>query len=108
MGTEKPPYSTETDRSTTWTTPMSQGHDASQQADTLGKSAAKVGRERSGVGVRDAVDKTREKMAAYRQGGVEEVSRDVLAYTRNQPLIALLIATGLGLVAGILAGSGRR
>lgn len=102
MDRENPPYSTESDKSTTEATSTPHGNDATQQADALGETAVKVGLERARVGIKDAVDKTRAKMAAYRQGGIEQVSKDLVEYTRNQPLTALLIATGIGLVAGIL------
>ena len=109
MDRENPPYSTESDKSTTEAPPIPRGNDATQQADALGEAAAKIGLERAGVGVKDAVHKTREKMAAYRQGGIEQVSKDIVEYTRNQPLTALVIAMGIGLLAGILlVGSGRK
>jgi hypothetical protein len=49
---------------------------------------------------KDAVDKTREKMAAYRDGGMEQVSQDIVGYTQSQPMTALLIATGVGVALG--------
>jgi ElaB/YqjD/DUF883 family membrane-anchored ribosome-binding protein len=106
MDRENPLYSTESGNAATEATPH--GNDATQEADALGETAVKVGLERARVGIKDAVDKTREKMAAYRQGGIEQVSKDIVEYTRNQPLTALLIATGIGLVGGILVGSGRK
>jgi ElaB/YqjD/DUF883 family membrane-anchored ribosome-binding protein len=68
----------------------------------------KAGLERAGVYVKDAVDKTREKMAGYREGGIEQVSQDIVEYARSQPMTALLIATGVGLFVGILLTLGRK
>jgi ElaB/YqjD/DUF883 family membrane-anchored ribosome-binding protein len=68
----------------------------------------KAGLERAGVYVKDAVDKTREKMAGYREGGIEQVSQDIVEYARSQPMTALLIATGVGLFVGMLLTLGRK
>jgi len=55
-----------------------------------------------------AVQQTRDKMAEYREGGFEKVKHDMAAYTREQPMTALLIAAGAGLVVGWLSAVGRR
>jgi len=47
-------------------------------------------------------------MAAYGDGGIEQVSQDIVRYTQSQPMTALLIATGVGLVVGMLLILGRR
>ena len=39
-------------------------------------------------------------MAAYREGGMEQVSQDIVGYTQSQPMTALLIATGVGVAPG--------
>jgi ElaB/YqjD/DUF883 family membrane-anchored ribosome-binding protein len=58
--------------------------------------------------VEDAVQQARDKMTEYREGGMEKVRRDVVGYTREQPMAALLIAAGAGLVLGWLSAVGRR
>lgn len=58
--------------------------------------------------VEDAVQQARDKMTEYREGGMEKVRRDVVGYTRDQPMAALLIAAGAGLVLGWLSAVGRR
>jgi ElaB/YqjD/DUF883 family membrane-anchored ribosome-binding protein len=58
--------------------------------------------------VEDAVQQARDKMTEYREGGVEKVRRDVVGYAREQPMAALLIAAGAGLVLGWLSAMGRR
>ena len=63
---------------------------------------------RASAYVKDAVDKTREKMAGYRDGGIEQVSQDIVEYARSQPKTALLIATGVGLMIGLLLTLGRK
>jgi len=56
----------------------------------------------------DAVQQARDKVTEYRDGGVEKVRHDVVGYTREQPMTALLIAAGAGLVLGWLSAAGRR
>jgi ElaB/YqjD/DUF883 family membrane-anchored ribosome-binding protein len=58
--------------------------------------------------VGDAIQQARDKMAEYREGGVEKMRYDVVGYTREQPMTALLIAAGAGLVLGWLSAAGRR
>ena len=65
-------------------------------------TTVKAGLERAGAYVKDAVDKTRESMAGYRQGGIEQVSQNIVAYARSHPKTALLITTGVGLLVGML------
>jgi len=72
----------------------------SPPAGVPGKSV-KAGFERAGAYVKD-------KMAACRDGGIEQVSQDIVGYTQSQPTTALLIATGVGLVVGMLLILGRR
>jgi ElaB/YqjD/DUF883 family membrane-anchored ribosome-binding protein len=55
-----------------------------------------------------AVLQARDKVSEYRDGGVEKVRHDVVGYTREQPMTALLIAAGAGLVLGWLSAAGRR
>jgi ElaB/YqjD/DUF883 family membrane-anchored ribosome-binding protein len=91
-------------------TPTTQG--ASETPTTPQASApgdtATTGLERAGAYVKDAVDKTREKMVGYRDGGIEQVSQDIVEYARSQPKTALLIATGVGLMVGMLLTLGRK
>lgn len=56
----------------------------------------------------DAVEQARDKVAEYRDGGMEKVRHDVVGYTRQQPVTALLIAAGAGLMVGWLSAAGRR
>jgi ElaB/YqjD/DUF883 family membrane-anchored ribosome-binding protein len=58
--------------------------------------------------VEDTVQQARDKMAEYREGGVEKVRHDLVGYTREQPMTALLLAAGAGLVLGWLSAAGRR
>lgn len=58
--------------------------------------------------VEDTVQQARDKMSEYSEGGIEKVKRDVAGYTREQPMTALLIAAGAGLVLGWLSAAGRR
>jgi ElaB/YqjD/DUF883 family membrane-anchored ribosome-binding protein len=58
--------------------------------------------------VEGAVQQARDKMTEYREGGFERMKNDVADYTREQPMTALLIATGAGLVLGWLSAAGRR
>lgn len=56
----------------------------------------------------ETVQQARDKMTQYRDGGMEKVRHDVVGYTREQPMTALLIAAGAGLVLGWLSSAGRR
>ena len=69
---------------------------------------AREGMEQASGYVRDAMERTREKMAEFRDTGVEKVKDDVVNYTREQPVTALLIAAGAGLLIGWLTSMGRR
>ena len=55
-----------------------------------------------------AVQQVRDKVTDYRDGGMDKVRGDLLGYTREQPMTALLIAVGAGLVLGWLSVAGRR
>ena len=75
--------------------------------------AIDTGLERAGGFVKDAVDRTREKVAEYgraeyRERGMDQVTQEVTEYTRSQPVPALLIAAGVGMLFGVLLGLGRR
>ena len=72
------------------------------------RNTVKVGLERAGAYVKDAFDKTQEKVASYRESGIEQASQDIVAYARRQPKTALLIASGIGLVVGMLLALGPR
>lgn len=70
-------------------------------------STVKAGLESAGAVVKDAVGKARERLAGYREGGLDRVSQDIVGYTRSRPVNALLIATGVGLFVGMLLRRGR-
>jgi ElaB/YqjD/DUF883 family membrane-anchored ribosome-binding protein len=55
-----------------------------------------------------AVRRARDKVTEYREGGLQKMKQDVTGYTRHQPMTALLIAAGAGLVLGWLSAAGRR
>ena len=73
------------------------------QGAALGETV-KVGGDR----VKDAADKTLKALAGYREGGVEQLSEDIVEYVRSQPMTALLIATGVGIFVGMLLVLGRK
>jgi ElaB/YqjD/DUF883 family membrane-anchored ribosome-binding protein len=58
--------------------------------------------------VEDAAQQAREKIDEYREGGMTKVKHDVVGYTREQPVMALLIAAAVGLLLGWLSSVGRR
>jgi ElaB/YqjD/DUF883 family membrane-anchored ribosome-binding protein len=80
---------------------------AGQQPGALGKTA-QTGFERAGSFVKEAANKAHEKVGEYRERGMEQVSQDVVEYTRSQPVTALLIAAGAGLFLGMLLALDRR
>lgn len=58
--------------------------------------------------VQGSVDEARTKMAEYGQAGFERVKDDVVGYTRQQPVTALLIAAGAGLLLGMMTAIARK
>ena len=68
----------------------------------------KAGLDRAGARVKGAADKTRDTLAGYCEGGLEHVSEDIVKYVRSQPMTALLIATGVGVLVGMLLVLGRK
>ena len=77
------------------------------QGAALGETV-KAGGDRAGDRVKDAADKTLKALAGYRDGGVEQLSDDIVTYVRSQPMTALLIATGVGVFVGMLLVLGRK
>jgi ElaB/YqjD/DUF883 family membrane-anchored ribosome-binding protein len=75
--------------------------------DALGETV-KAGLGRAGTLAKDAADKTRDTLAGYREGGVEQIAEDIVEYVRSQPMTALLIATGVGVFVGMLLVLGRK
>ena len=71
-------------------------------------SSAREQAEQAAGYVQDAVQQTRDKVAQYTEGGYERIRDDVLSYTRQQPMNALLVAAGVGLILGWLTSLGRR
>ena len=67
-----------------------------------------AGFQRAGAIVKDVAERARDTVASYREGGVGQVSDDILEYARRQPVPALLIAAGAGLLVGMILGPGRR
>lgn len=105
METERGSIPGRSDRGRTQVTPSPRP--AGDQAGTVGQ-AIETEVERAGSFVKDAVGKARERVAEYREGGMEKVTKEVTDYTRSQPVAALLIAAGVGMVLGMLLGLSRR
>ncbi len=55
-----------------------------------------------------AVATARQKMADLRGDGFDKMKSDVIDYAKEQPTQALLVAAGIGVLAGILLGLRRR
>ena len=75
------------------------------QGAALGETV-KAGLDRAGALAKDAADKTRDTLAGYREGGVEQALGDLAEYVQSQPISALLVAAGVGLFLGVLLGRG--
>ena len=69
---------------------------------------ARQGLEQAGDYLNETVTKTQEVVSRYADGGVDRVKEDVVEYTRKQPMTALLIAIGAGLLLGMLMAVGSR
>ena len=92
----------------TWSPTASPGERSmTDQARDVAQSA-RQGLEQASEYINDTVSKTQEIVTRYTDGGVERVKEDVAEYTRKQPMTALLIATGAGLVLGMLMAAGSR
>jgi ElaB/YqjD/DUF883 family membrane-anchored ribosome-binding protein len=61
-----------------------------------------------GTSISEAASAVQRRIGEFREQGFEKVTEDVVQYLRAQPLNALLIAAGLGMVLGILSGMRRR
>jgi ElaB/YqjD/DUF883 family membrane-anchored ribosome-binding protein len=79
-----------------------------ESQDRMTDSGVQAGFERAGAIVKDVAERARDTVASYREGGIAQVSDDILEYARRQPVTALLIATGVGLLIGMILGPGRR
>ena len=110
MDTERGSNPSPSDRPWTQATPSPRpaGDPSSTGQAGMAAPAVEPELERAGGLVKDAIDKTREKVAEYRERGMEKVTQEVTAYTRNQPVPALLIAAGVGMVLGMLLTLSRR
>jgi ElaB/YqjD/DUF883 family membrane-anchored ribosome-binding protein len=71
-------------------------------------NTARAQAEQAAEYVQDAVQQTRDKVAEYREAGFDRMKEDAIAYTRREPVTALCIAAGVGLVIGWLTALGRR
>ena len=92
----------------TWSPTAPQGERAvTDQAREVVQSA-RQGLEQAGEYLNETVTKTQQAVSRYTDGGVDQVKQDVVEYTRKQPMTALLIATGAGLVLGMLMSVGSR
>ncbi|MGH7322791.1 MAG: hypothetical protein ACRELA_24655 [Candidatus Rokuibacteriota bacterium] len=69
---------------------------------------ARQGVEQASGYLQSAMEQTRDKVTQYRDQGFEKVKDDVVSYTRQQPVTALLIAAGAGLMLGWLTAMGRK
>ena len=78
-----------------------------EDQDQVTGSTVQAGFERAGAIAKDVAGKARDTVASYREGGFGQVSDDVIEYARRQPVTALLIATGVGLLVGMLLRPGR-
>ena len=77
------------------------------QGAALGETV-KAGLDRAGTLAKDAADNTRDALAGYREGGVEQALWDLADYVRSQPIAALLLATGVGVFLGMVLVLGRK
>jgi ElaB/YqjD/DUF883 family membrane-anchored ribosome-binding protein len=93
--------------------------DATRQRFDKAKDTAKDYASAAKEYVQGAIQQTREhveatvqqagdKMTDYREGELKKVKQDLAGYTREQPMTALLIAAGAGLVLGWLSAAARR
>jgi ElaB/YqjD/DUF883 family membrane-anchored ribosome-binding protein len=75
----------------------------SQAAESVTEAA-----ERTSAYAGEAFDQAKSKAAEYRNAGWSRIQEDVSEYTRTQPVAALAIAAGLGLLLGWISATSRR
>src|SRR5262245_33290382 len=61
-----------------------------------------------GSRVADAADAAQRRFLEYRDRGFDQVWDDVVSYFQAQPVNALLVAAGVGMIVGTLSGLRRR
>jgi len=61
-----------------------------------------------GTAISEAASSVQRRIEEFREQGFEKATEEVVQYVRAQPLNAMLIAAGLGMLLGILAGVRRR
>lgn len=98
-------YSSTADR--TWSSTQQGERSVADQARGVVQSA-REGLGQAGEYLNDTVQKTQQAVNRYRDGGVDQMKQDVVEYTRQQPMTALMIATGAGLLLGMLMAVGRK
>jgi ElaB/YqjD/DUF883 family membrane-anchored ribosome-binding protein len=69
--------------------------------------SAREGVEQAGEYINETMARTQDAVNRYREGGVERVKQDVVGYTREQPMTALVVASAVGVVLGMLVAMGR-
>lgn len=99
-------YPNTTDRTWAPAAPHGERSIGDQARDVV--QTAREGVEKAGEYLNDTMSKTQQVVARYTDGGVDKVKQDVVEYTRQQPVTALLIATGAGLLLGMLMAAGGR
>jgi len=61
-----------------------------------------------GSRVSEAAETTQRRIVEFREQGFDRLKDDAVSYLRAQPVNALLIAAGVGMIVGILSGLRRR
>ncbi len=70
--------------------------------------SAREGIENAGEYINQTVSRTQDAVNRYREGGVDRMKEDVVGYTREQPMMALVVASAVGVFLGMLMAMGRR
>ena len=103
-------YPNTTDR--TWSPGSSRGERSMTEQARDVVQGAREGLGQAGEYLNETMDKTLDKtqqvVNRYKDGGVDQMKQDVVEYTRQQPMTALLIASAAGLLLGMLMAAGRR
>ena len=79
-----------------------------ERISTDGDEAKQCGMGSLGTSISEAAGAVQRRITEFREQGFEKVTEDAVRYVRAQPLNALLIAAGLGMILGILSGVRRR
>jgi len=86
------------------------GHDRTREDESYedGSHMEQCGIGSLGASISEAAVAVQRRIEEFREKGFDKTAEEVVQYVRAQPLNAMLIAAGFGILLGILSGVRRR